>query len=113
MKKIRLFLIFFLFFTDLYSSNHNFSEWLIEFKEPRIDLDGFTDKLDLALKATNSDYEAKRYKDLILEAPKVHIASKGLFFNWMRARGKLGGQNKVPRLYNKRDYLDELLSMNS
>ena len=96
-----------------YNGHKGYHEWLIEFKEPPSDLNAFINKFDLALKAVNSDYEAKRYKDLILEAPKVHIASKGLFFNWMRARGKLGGQNKVPRLYNKRDYLDELLSMNS
>ncbi len=97
---------------QIYLGHKGCHEWLIEFKEPPADLHAFTYKLDLALKAVNSDYEAKRYNDLILEAPKVHIASKGLFFNWMRRRGKLGGQNKVPRLSNKRVYLDELLSMN-
>ena len=98
---------------QIYKGHKGCHEWLIEFKEPPTDLNGFINKLDLALKAVNSDYEAKRHKDLILEAPKVHIASKGLFFNWMRTKGKLGGQNKVPRLSNKRIYLDELLSMNS
>ena len=97
----------------IYKGYKGCHEWLIEFKEAPVDLNGFTNKLDLALKAVNSDYEAKRYKNLILESPKVHVASNGLFFKWMRTRGKLGGQNKVPRLSNKRVYLDELLSMNS
>lgn len=88
-------------------------EWLIEFKEAPKDLDHFICLFDTALKAVNSDYEAKRYKNMILEEPKIHIASKGLFFNWMKKRGKLGGQNKVPRLSDKRMYLEELLAMNS
>ena len=98
---------------QIYKGHKGCHEWLIEFKEAPADLTDFTNKLDLALKAVNSDYEAKRHKNLILESPKVHVASNGLFFNWMRTRGKLGGQNKVPRLSGKRIYLDELLSMNS
>lgn len=94
-------------------ANKGCHEWLIEFKERPKDLNSFINTLDIALKSLNSDYEAKRHKNLILKPPIVHIASKGLFFNWMRTRGKLGGQNKVPRLSNKRIYLDELLAMNS
>jgi len=90
-----------------------YHEWLIEFKEAPKDLSNFIHQFDLALKSVNSDYEAKRYKNMILEEPKVHIATKGLFFNWMKKRGKLGGQNKVPRLSDKRIYLEELLEMNS
>ena len=90
-----------------------YHEWLIEFREAPEDLSSFIYQFDKALKSVNSDYEAKRYKNLILEEPKVHIAIKGLFFNWMRTKGKLGGQNKVPRLSNKRIYLEELLEMNS
>jgi len=90
-----------------------YHEWLIEFKEAPKDLSNFIHQFDHALKSVNSDYEAKRYKNMILEEPKVHIATKGLFFNWMKKRGKLGGQNKVPRLSDKRIYLEELLEMNS
>jgi len=90
-----------------------YHEWLIEFKEVPKDLSSFIHQFDYALKSVNSDYEAKRYKNMILEEPRVHIATKGLFFNWMKKRGKLGGQNKVPRLSDKRIYLEELLEMNS
>jgi len=90
-----------------------YHEWLIEFKEAPKDLSYFIYQFDHALKSVNSDYEAKRHKNMILEEPKVHIATKGLFFNWMKKRGKLGGQNKVPRLSDKRIYLEELLEMNS
>jgi hypothetical protein len=50
---------------------------------------------------------------MILEEPKLHVAAKGLFFRWMKQKGKLGGQNKVPRLSNSREYVDELIMMNS
>lgn len=90
-----------------------YHEWLIEFKSPPVDLKLFVESFDTALKSVNSDYEAKRYKNMILELPKIQIASKGLFFRWMKKRGKLGGQNKVPRLSDGRKYIDELLAMNS
>ncbi|MCH1437939.1 MAG: GH3 auxin-responsive promoter family protein, partial [Flavobacteriales bacterium] len=90
-----------------------YHEWLIEFKSPPEDLDLFSASFDTALKSVNSDYEAKRYKNMILEAPKIQIATKGLFFKWMKKRGKLGGQNKVPRLSDERKFIDELLQMNS
>jgi hypothetical protein len=84
-------------------------EWLIEFSRAPKDLEQFTKDLDEALKAANSDYEAKRYQDLILNFPVLRVARENLFYDWLKQKGKLGGQNKVPRLFNRRDYLDELL----
>jgi hypothetical protein len=69
--------------------------------------------LDRNLKNVNSDYEAKRYKDITLSVPKITIAKKDLFYNWMASKNKLGGQNKVPRLSNSREILKELLEMNT
>lgn len=84
-------------------------EWIIEFeKEPR-DLNQFSSLLDLALQEENSDYEAKRYKNMTLQSLKIHKAKKGLFYEWLSKKGKLGGQHKVPRLSNSREILDELL----
>jgi len=60
----------------------------------------------------NSDYEAKRYNDITLRKPIIHIAKPNLFYCWMEKRGKLGGQNKVPRLSNSREYIEPLLEMN-
>ena len=86
-------------------------EWVIEFlKEPN-DLNRFIKSLDDTLKTLNSDYEAKRQSDLALVAPKVHVAPQGTFYEWMKRRGKLGGQNKVPRLSNDRTHLEDILSM--
>ena len=87
-------------------------EWVIEFEREPEDLSFFVDALDSTLKVLNTDYEAKRHKDMALKPPIVHVARPGLFFNWMKNRGKLGGQNKVPRLANHRNYLDELIEMN-
>ncbi len=84
-------------------------QWIIEFITLPNDLDKFTIILDLELQALNSDYEAKRYKSATLERPHVLAASEGTFLQWMRERGKVGGQNKVPRLSNNREFLDELL----
>ena len=67
--------------------------------------------IELLLKEINSDYEAKRQKDLALVAPVIHVVPVGTFYNWMKKRGKLGGQNKVPRLSNTREYLDDILEM--
>ena len=96
-----------IYFTDQESGGH---EWLIEFSKMPLDLAAFTKYLDDALKSANSDYEAKRYQNMILRAPLVHVARKDLFYDWLKQKGKLGGQNKVPRLFNRRDYLEELLS---
>jgi hypothetical protein len=86
-------------------------EWIIEFKVPPTDPDEFTRILDETLRAINSDYDAKRAHNLALVEPKVHSAGEGTFYNWMKRRGKLGGQNKVPRLANSREYVDEILKM--
>jgi hypothetical protein len=83
-------------------------EWMIEFEVPPAKLDHFTRVLDKTLQSLNSDYEAKRYKDLTLQLPKVVSLKPGTFYLWMQKRGKLGGQNKIPRLANDRKYLDEL-----
>lgn len=86
-------------------------EWIIEFEQEPDSIDHFTKVLDNALQTVNSDYEAKRYKDSVLALPRIHKAPKGLFYQWMKKRGKLGGQNKVPQLANNRKYLDDLLGM--
>jgi hypothetical protein len=83
-------------------------EWMIEFEKPPANIKQFTIVLDKSLQSLNSDYEAKRYKDLTLELPKVVSLEPGTFYRWMQKRGKLGGQNKIPRLANDRKYLDEL-----
>jgi len=87
-------------------------EWIIEFKTPPKDLQYFVELLDNSLKALNSDYEAKRYNSITLRMPKIHIAKEGLFYRWMKQNNKLGGQHKVPRLSNSRQFLEELLEMN-
>ena len=87
-------------------------EWMIEFRKPPESLTEFTYILDVHLKTINSDYEAKRYHNMTLDIPKTHSAKPGLFYNWMKGKGKLGGQNKVPRLSNSRQWLDELLVLN-
>jgi GH3 auxin-responsive promoter len=87
-------------------------EWIIEFVNPPQNLEEFTIQLDTALKAINSDYEAKRYKNITLDKPLIHSVKKGTFYNWMNQKGKVGGQNKVPRLSNNRKYLDELIKLN-
>lgn len=86
-------------------------QWLIEFDTAPDSLEKFTDALDLKLQEVNSDYEAKRYKSVTLERPHVMAVADGTFLQWMRERGKVGGQNKVPRLANNREYLDELLAI--
>ena len=86
-------------------------EWVIEFAKAPQNLKYFTELLDNALKSINSDYEAKRYKNLTLAFPKVNVGRKGLFYDWLKKKGKLGGQHKVPRLSNKREFLEELLNL--
>ncbi len=88
-------------------------EWIIEFKSPPKDLNSFTKLLDSALQEVNSDYEAKRFNNTTLNAPKIHHARERLFYDWLKENDKLGGQHKVPRLSNTRDYLEELLRLNS
>ena len=86
-------------------------EWLIEFKKPPQNLDVFAEDLDLALQAINSDYEAKRYKNITLMPLKLHVAKPKTFYKWLKQKGKIGGQHKVPRLSNTREHLEELLGM--
>lgn len=85
-------------------------EWLIEFNAPPADLEGFADILDKRLQQLNSDYEAKRL--LSLERLHIRAARPNLFNDWLKEKGKLGGQHKVPRLWNDRKHIDELLEMN-
>lgn len=86
-------------------------EWVIEFSTPPNDNDKFSEILDKALQNVNSDYEAKRFKNTTLNAPKISIVPKGTFLKWMGTQGKTGGQNKVPRLYNDRRYIEQLLEV--
>lgn len=84
-------------------------EWIIEFEEPPDDISVFVQTLDETLQKVNSDYEAKRHKDMALKMPLIHVAKKGAFHDWLKSKGKLGGQHKVPRLSNDRKYINEIL----
>lgn len=84
-------------------------EWLIEFDRPPVSMEYFSELLDNALKSLNSDYEAKRYHNMALRAPVIVQMPPGIFYEWMKSRGKLGGQNKVPRLFNDRTFSDDIL----
>jgi hypothetical protein len=86
-------------------------EWLVEFTKLPDDLIAFTHILDGELKNINSDYEAKRTGDLSLQMPIVHALEKGVFEKWLKKKGKLGGQNKIPRLMNDRSLIDEVLNL--
>lgn len=86
-------------------------EWMIEFKEAPKDMQNFEKVLDDTLKSLNSDYEAKRTNNMTLNPPVLNIARKNLFYDWLKQRDKLGGQNKIPRLSNDRLYLEELKNM--
>jgi len=87
-------------------------QWLIEFSTPPQDLMQFAQLLDQKLQEVNSDYEAKRYKSITLQPLEIVKARPGLFNDWMKLRGKLGGQNKVPRLSNSREHIEQLLTLN-
>ncbi|MFT3883957.1 MAG: GH3 auxin-responsive promoter family protein [Flavobacteriales bacterium] len=84
-------------------------EWIIEFERMPADMQTFSQVMDDTMRSLNSDYDAKRRGDMALRAPKLHVVRHGTFLQWMKDRGKLGGQNKVPRLMNDRSLLDELL----
>jgi len=86
-------------------------EWIVEFIRKPDDMERFVAILDQTLREINSDYDAKRYMDMALEKPILHSVKEGTFYDWMKKRGKLGGQNKVPRLSNDREYLDDILDM--
>ncbi len=97
-----------IYFKDDEAGGH---EWIIEFEQKPNEIDHFTDILDNTLREVNSDYDAKRFKDMALRKPLIHVAKDGTFYKWMKQRGKLGGQHKVPRLANDRTYVDEILKM--
>ena len=88
-------------------------QWLIEFSKHPQDLQQFSDLLDKRLQEINSDYEAKRYKDITLQHLEIVEAKPNLFNDWLKLRGKLGGQHKVPRLSNSRDTIEQLLKLNA
>ena len=87
-------------------------QWLIEFSKMPDSIELFTETLDKSLKEINSDYEAKRYKDIALQPLEVIIARRNLFHDWLKQKGKLGGQHKVPRLSNNRKHIEEMLFLN-
>lgn len=93
------------------NTNKGRHQWLIEFSKLPEDLQHFVEILDNTLKTLNSDYEAKRYKDMNLTMPEVIIAPHDLFYTWLKNKGKLGGQHKIPRLANNREYMDDLLQL--
>ncbi len=88
------------------------NQWLIEFENEPNNIELFIKTLDDTLKDVNSDYDAKRCKDFTLELPTLTIAKKGLFMEWLKSKNKLGGQNKVPRLSNDREIMDNILQYN-
>lgn len=88
-------------------------EWIIEFSRMPAQIEEFMQVVDLKLKEINSDYEAKRHKNMALRFPILHVARENLFYDWLRNKGKLGGQHKVPRLSNNRYHLEELLELNA
>lgn len=87
-------------------------QWLIEFSKEPEDINAFARILDLALQKINSDYEAKRYKDITLQPLEIIKARNGVFNDWLRQKGRLGGQHKIPRLSNKREYIEQILALN-
>ena len=87
-------------------------QWLIEFVKMPDSIENFAAILDTTLKEVNSDYEAKRWKDIALQPLEVIVARKGLFHDWLAKKGKLGGQHKIPRLSNTREYIEEMLELN-
>jgi hypothetical protein len=98
-----------IFMSDNETGGH---EWLFEFEKRPENLEYFSEIFDNALKAANSDYEAKRYKNYNLRFPKIKTLENGVFYQWLKEKNKLGGQNKIPRLSNSREYVDELLEIN-
>ena len=85
-------------------------QWLIEFAKQPADLGEFADILDRSLQDINSDYEAKRFHDITLQHLEIVVARPGQFDDWLRSKGKLGGQHKIPRLSNNRQYIEEIMN---
>ena len=99
-----------IYFSDESNGAH---EWIIEFDKEPNDLNTFIFELDNALKSINSDYEAKRHKNIALRIPVIISVKKGTFNEWLRSKGKLGGQHKVPRLSNERTLVEEIKALNT
>ncbi|MDD2435979.1 MAG: GH3 auxin-responsive promoter family protein [Massilibacteroides sp.] len=99
-----------LFFLERAKGRH---QWFIEFeKKPTVPFSEFATLLDKHLKELNSDYDAKRYKEISLMDPEIIVAHPGVFYRWLKEKGKLGGQHKIPRLNNDRKHIEELLAIN-
>ena len=94
----------------IHNSGKGGHEWLIEFEKEPEDLEAFNSLLDKKLQKINSDYEAKRYKNMALEQLQMRALPKGTFLNWLRSKGKYGNQNKIPRLANNRQYVEDIIS---
>ncbi len=95
-----------------FNNNENAAhEWIIEFEKEPKQIEVFTDTFDNALKSLNSDYEAKRYKSMVLREPIIRPVPQYTFYKWLKKRDKLGGQNKVPRLSNDRKYVEQILEL--
>lgn len=86
-------------------------EWMIEFRRKPENIELFRKKLDEALQTVNSDYEAKRYNNMTLNPLVLNVARTNLFYDWLKEQDKLGGQHKIPRLSNSREYLDRLKAL--
>jgi hypothetical protein len=86
-------------------------EWIIEFQKLPEDIKLFQKLLDENIQSLNSDYEAKRYNNMTLNELTINVARENLFYDWLKKKDKLGGQHKIPRLSNQRDYLEELKGM--
>jgi hypothetical protein len=84
----------------------------VEFAQPPASVEEFARILDSTLQQINSDYEAKRYKNKTMQRLELVVARENLFSDWLKSKGKLGGQHKVPRLSNSRKHIEELLEMN-
>ena len=87
-------------------------EWIIEFKKEPENFYAFAKALDQKLQDVNSDYAAKRFNNITLKKPTIHAARENLFYDWLKAKNKLGGQHKIPRLSNSRDFIEELNTLN-
>lgn len=97
-----------IYFKDNEAGGH---EWIIEFETQPNDFERFIDIMDETLREINSDYDAKRFNNLAISRPKVHNAPANTFYKWLKSKDKLGGQHKVPRLANNREYVEEILSL--
>ena len=86
-------------------------EWIIEFAEQPQNMLDFTYALDKYLRTENSDYDAKRFNDMALQMPKIHLVAENTFYNWLKSKGKIGGQHKVPKLCTTRETLEEILTL--